>query len=48
MSPISRPKFKVEIEFKNVSYTFEGSTQPVLAVHIQEFQRSCRGRQNGL
>ena len=30
MSPISRPKFKGEIEFKNVSYTFEGSTQPVL------------------
>ena len=30
LSPISRPKFKGEIEFKNVSYKFEGSTQPVL------------------
>ena len=30
LSPISRPKFKGEIEFKNVSFTFDGSTQPVL------------------
>lgn len=30
LSPISRPKFKGEIEFKNVSYKFDGSTQPVL------------------
>lgn len=30
-SPISRPSFKGEIEFKNVSYTFEGSKQPVLS-----------------
>ncbi len=31
ISPISRPKFKGEIEFKSVSYTFEGSKQPVLS-----------------
>ena len=30
LSPISRPKFKGEIEFKNVSYKFDGATQPVL------------------
>jgi ATP-binding cassette subfamily C protein LapB len=30
-SPISRPNFLGEIEFKNVSYKFEGSTQPVLS-----------------
>ena len=30
-SPISRPYFSGEIEFKNVSYKFEGSTQPVLS-----------------
>ncbi len=30
LSPISRPKFNGEIEFKNVSYKFEGSSQPVL------------------
>ena len=30
LSPISRPKFKGEIEFKNVSYTFDGANQPVL------------------
>ena len=27
LSPISRPSFKGEIEFKNVSYTFEGAKQ---------------------
>ena len=31
VSPISRPSFKGEIEFKNVSYTFEGSKQPILS-----------------
>lgn len=31
ISPISRPSFKGEIEFKNVSYTFEGSKQPVVS-----------------
>ena len=30
LSPISRPKFKGEIEFKNVTYKFEGSSQPTL------------------
>lgn len=30
MAPISRPKFRGEIEFKNVSYKFEGTNQPVL------------------
>ena len=30
LSPISRPKFNGEIEFKKVSFTFEGSTQPAL------------------
>lgn len=30
LSPISRPKIKGEIEFKNVSYKFEGASQPVL------------------
>ena len=30
LSPISRPVFKGEIEFKNVSYKFEGANQPVL------------------
>jgi ATP-binding cassette subfamily C protein LapB len=30
LSPISRPIFKGEIEFKNVSFKFEGTTQPVL------------------
>ncbi len=30
LSPISRPKFKGEIEFKNVSFKFDGSNQPVL------------------
>ena len=29
-SPISRPKFTGSIEFKNVSYKFDGSTQPVI------------------
>ena len=30
ISPISRPSFAGEIEFKNVSYTFEGEKQPVI------------------
>ena len=30
LSPISRPVFNGEIEFKNVSYKFEGANQPVL------------------
>ena len=30
LSPISRPNFNGEIEFKNVSYTFEGTSQPVI------------------
>jgi ATP-binding cassette subfamily C protein LapB len=30
LSPISRPVFKGEIEFKNVSYTFEGAGQATL------------------
>ncbi len=30
LSPISRPSFKGEIEFKNVSFRFEGSRQDVL------------------
>lgn len=30
LSPISRPKLEGEIEFKNVSYQFEGTSQPVL------------------
>jgi ATP-binding cassette subfamily C protein LapB len=30
LSPISRPIFDGEIEFKNVSYKFEGANQPVL------------------
>jgi len=30
LSPLSRPKFKGEIEFKNVTYKFDGSNQPVL------------------
>jgi ATP-binding cassette subfamily C protein LapB len=30
LSPISRPIFKGEIEFKNVSFKFEGTTQPIL------------------
>ena len=30
LSPISRPVFKGEIEFKNVSFKFEGTTQPIL------------------
>ena len=30
LSPISRPKLNGEIEFKNVSYKFEGSNQPVI------------------
>ena len=30
LSPISRPKFNGEIEFKNVSYKFEGASQPIL------------------
>ncbi|MDA9989514.1 type I secretion system permease/ATPase [Paracoccaceae bacterium] len=30
MSPISRPNLEGEIEFKSVSYTFQGSTQPVI------------------
>ncbi len=30
LSPISRPVFKGEIEFKNVSYQFEGATQPII------------------
>ena len=30
ISPISRPLFAGEIEFKNVSYTFEGEKQPVI------------------
>ena len=29
-SPISRPKFNGEIEFKNVSYKFEGASQPII------------------
>lgn len=29
-SPISRPKFMGEIEFKNVSFSFPGTTQPVI------------------
>ena len=29
-SPISRPTFTGEIEFKNVSYTYEGASQPVI------------------
>jgi ATP-binding cassette subfamily C protein LapB len=30
LSPISRPKFKGEIEFKNVSYAFDSAEQPVI------------------
>jgi ATP-binding cassette subfamily C protein LapB len=30
LSPISRPNFKGEIEFRNVSYMFEGANQPIL------------------
>jgi len=30
LSPISRPKLDGEIEFKNVSYKFEGASQPVI------------------
>ena len=30
LSPISRPQFKGEIEFKNVSFKFHGADQPVL------------------
>jgi ATP-binding cassette subfamily C protein LapB len=30
LSPISRPKLKGEIEFKSVSYTFDGAAQPVI------------------
>ena len=30
LSPISRPKLHGEIEFKNVTYKFEGSTQPTI------------------
>jgi ATP-binding cassette subfamily C protein LapB len=30
LSPLSRPKFKGEIEFKNVTYKFDGSNQPVI------------------
>ena len=30
LSPISRPKFEGEIEFKNVSYEFEGAGQPTI------------------
>ncbi|MDG2336366.1 MAG: type I secretion system permease/ATPase [Gammaproteobacteria bacterium] len=30
LSPISRPKFEGEIEFRNVSYMFEGANQPIL------------------
>ena len=30
LSPISRPSFTGEIEFKNVSYTFQGGSQPVI------------------
>ena len=30
VSPISRPRLTGEIEFKNVSYTFEGATQPII------------------
>ena len=30
LSPISRPKLSGEIEFRNVSYKFEGASQPVI------------------
>ena len=30
LSPISRPQLDGEIEFKNVSYTFDGASQPVV------------------
>jgi len=30
LSPISRPTFSGEIEFKNVSFKFDGATQPIL------------------
>ena len=30
LAPISRSKFNGEIEFKNVTYTFDGATQPAL------------------
>ena len=30
LSPISRPKFNGEIEFKNVSYKFEGASNPII------------------
>ena len=30
LSPLSRPNFVGEIEFKNVSFTFSGSSQPVI------------------
>lgn len=30
LSPISRPKLSGEIEFRNVSYQFEGASQPVI------------------
>lgn len=30
LSPISRPKLQGEIEFKNVSYKFDGSNEPIL------------------
>ena len=31
LSPISRPSFTGEIEFKNVSFQFDGSKQPVIS-----------------
>ena len=50
LSPISRPKFKGEIEFKNVSYKFDGANQPVLKKFI--VQNPCRSssisRKNGI
>lgn len=30
LSPISRPKFIGEVEFKNVSYKFDGASQPII------------------
>ena len=38
-SPISRPLFNGEIEFKNVTFKFDGSKQPVISDIT--FQSSC-------
>jgi len=51
LSPISRSSLEGEIEFKNVSFKFEGSKQPTInnvSFKIPAGQKNCSSGQNGI